>query len=309
MDKIELTPDLRQDIIDYITNIDGGVNSINTIRSYCNILDRMFDSYGALDAHTAKQMLKRWNKNTKIRAVMAKINEYFDYHDINYQIKIPKSKRNPRHIPDVISREELKDALETMPDVGKLIISCIFNIGAGLRISELINLKWNDISWENWSLENKTINVKIKNSKRNKDRIVPIPHFTTAELYEYAKETGKLNEDGLPTGGRIFDFGADTFKKQLKLLEPEIWDHEYVVHAYDFIRYNIINRYLGNINNKRITAHSLRHSRASELYNKYNIPIATIQKWLGHSDISTTMIYVHIATEGDRKLMEQVGGI
>ena len=309
MDKIELTNDLRQDILDYITNIDGGVVSMNTIKSYSNIIDRIFDCYGVLDRTTTKQMLKRWNKKTKIRAVLSKINEYLDYNDMDYIIKLPKSKRNPKHIPDIITREELKDVIDKMPEVAGLIVSCIFNIGAGLRISEIINLKWNDISWEDWSIENKTINVKIKNSKRGKDRIVQIPHFTTAELFEYAKKIDCLNEEGIPTGSNIFDFDSDAFKKQLKLLEPEIWKHEYTIHSYDFIRHNIINRYFKSINNKHITAHSLRHSRASELYNKYNIPIATIQKWLGHTDISTTMIYIHVSTDEDRKMMEKVGGV
>ena len=309
MDEIPLTEDLKDEIMDYIINIDGGVTSKNTIASYSNILNRMFKSYDILDRQTSKQMLKRWNKHTKIRAVLAKLNDFFDYNDINYTIKLPKSKRNDRHIPDIISRDELLKVLETMPPIGKLIISCLFNIGAGLRISEVINLEWKDIDWSSWNLENKTITVKIKNSKRGKDRIVPIPHFTTAELYQYAKQIGRLDEDGIPTGNKIFDFGSSKFKKQLKILDKDQWEHEYVIHSYDFIRYNIINRYFSSVKNKHITAHSLRHSRASELYNKYNIPIAKIQAWLGHSDISTTMIYVHLATEEDSKIMEEVGGV
>lgn len=309
MDEIPLTDELKKEIIDYIINIDGGVTSKNTIDSYCNILDRIFGSYKVLSKESSKQMLKRWNKKTKIRAVLNKINEFLDYNSIDYTIKLPKTRRNPRKIPDIISRKQLKEVLETMPPIGKLIISCIFNIGAGLRISEVINLEWGDIDWDSWSLENKTISCKIRNSKRGKDRIVPIPHFTTAELYEYAKEIDKLDNDGIPTGGKIFDFGSFTFKKDLKILDREQWEHEYVIHSYDFIRHNIINRYFKSIKNKHITAHSLRHSRASELYNKFNVPIARIKEWLGHSDISTTMIYVHLATEEDSKIMEKVGGV
>ena len=309
MDEIPLTDDLKQEVIDYIINIDGGVTSKNTIASYSNMLDRIFKSYKVLDKQSSKQMLKRWNKKTKIRAVLAKLNDFFDYNDINYNTKLPKSERNPRHIPDIISRDELKKVLENIPEIGKLIISCIFNIGAGLRISEVINLEWKDIDWSSWSLENKTITCKIRNSKRGKDRIVPIPHFTTSDLYEYAKDIGKLDEEGVPTGGKIFDFGSSTFNTQLKILDKEQWEYQYVIHSYDFIRYNIINRYFNKIKNKHITAHSLRHSRASELFNNYNIPIAKIQAWLGHSDISTTMIYVHLATEEDSKIMEEVGGV
>ena len=279
MDEIPLTDDLKKEIIDYITNIDEGVNSKNTLASYCNILDRMFKSYDVLNRQTSKQMLKRWNKNTKIRAVLNKINEFLDYNDIDFTNKLPKTRRSPRHIPDIISREELKKVLETMPPIGRLIISCLFNIGAGLRISELINLEWKDIDWGSWSIENKTITVKIRNSKRGKDRIVPIPHFTTAELYQYAKDCDKLDEEGIPTGGKIFDFGSTKFKKKLKIIDKEQWEYEYVIHAYDFIRYNIINRYFKNIKNKHITAHSLRHCVSDDT------EILTLDGWKKYNEL------------------------
>jgi integrase len=269
----------------------------------------MFASYKVLNKETSNQMLKRWNKTTKIRAVLNKLNQYFDYKNIDFNTRLPRNPRNVRHIPDVLTREELKEVLDKMPEEARLIISCIFNIGAGLRISEVINLCWNDISWQDWSLENKTINVIIRNSKRNKDRIVPIPHFTTAELFEYAKKIGKLDEKGYPAGGKIFDFDSAKFKKELKMIDKKLWEYEYTKHSYDFVRHNLINRYFKAVQNRHITAHSLRHARASELYNVYKVPIAKIQQWLGHSDIATTMIYVHLSTDEDRKIMENVGGV
>jgi len=309
MDKIELSDELKLDLLDYLVKIDERVGSPNTLRSYGNVINRIFDAYEYLDNKNAKEMLKKWNKKTKIRAVFSKLNEYFDYSDIDFTIKIPKTKRAERHLPDILIREELEQVLNNMPKEARLIISCIFNIGAGLRISEVINLKWQDISWNEWSLENKTLTAKIRNSKRNKDRIVPIPHFTCAELYEYAKEIGNLTEEGFPKNGYIFNFGSETFKTQLRIIEPAQWKYEYTLHAYDFIRHNIINRYFKKISNKRITAHSLRHSRASELYNKYKVKLPTIQKWLGHSDIATTMIYVHLSSDDDKEIMEKVGGV
>jgi len=309
MEELALTNELKDDFIDYIVKIDERITSLNTIKSYTNILGRIYKDQKVLNRDTINQLLKKYNKTTKIRALFSKLNEYFDQREIDFIIKVPKNARKERHLPDIISREQLLRIIETMPEVAKLIISCIFNIGAGLRISEIINLKWDDIDWENWGLENKTITVKIKDSKRGKDRIIPIPHFTTAELYKYAEDTGSINEDGFPSGGRIFDFGSDSFKQELKLLDREQWEYEYVIHSYDFIRHNIINRYFKKIKNKHITAHSLRHSRASELYNIHKVPIAKIQQWLGHTDIGTTMIYIHLSTEEDSKIMEDVGGV
>lgn len=309
MEEVNLTDELKSDFIDYIINLDDAVTSRNTVSSYGAVVVRMFHKYKVLNKDTTKEMLKRWGKKTKIRAVLAKFNEYFIYNDIDYIIRLPKSKRTPRKIPDIISREELTKVLELCHKEERLILSCIFNFGAGLRISELINLRWENINWSEWSLENKTITATIRNSKGGKDRIVPIPHFTTAELYEYAKEIGNLDESGIPKKGRVFDFGSEQYDPQLKLLDPNEWEAKYEEKAYDFIRHNIINRRFKSIPNKHITAHSLRHSRSSELHNLHKVPIVKIQQWLGHSDISTTMIYVHLATEEDSKIMEKVGGV
>ncbi len=309
MDSIPLTDELKEDLMDYITNIDQSVTSENTLRSYGNIIDRMFKQFKELSHDTSKQMLIKWNKKTKIRAVLSKINEYLYYNSLDFSIKIPKGKRNNRHIPDVLTREELGEVLKKMLPIERLMVSCIFNIGAGLRISEIINLSWEDIDWSALRVENKTITVKIRNSKRGKDRVVPIPYFTTIELYDYANATGRLDEEGIPKNGKIFDFGESTFKTDLKILDPKKWENEYVIHSYDFLRYNIINKYFKEIKNKKITAHSLRHSRATELFTRFNVPLPVIQKWLGHSDISTTMIYIHLSNDEDVKIMEKVGGI
>jgi len=309
MEEIALDNQLKSDLIDYIVSLDESVKSRNTVKSYGAVINNVFKSYKVLNKDTTKQMLKRWGKRTKIRAVLAKINEYFLYNDINYIIRLPKSKRSQRKIPDIISREQLKEVLDKCQPEERLILSCIFNFGAGLRISELINLRWENIDWSMWDENNKIISAKIVDSKGGKSREVPIPHFTLAELYEYAQKIGHIDENGIPKKGRIFDFGSEGYKKELKLLNPDEWESKYEEKAYDFIRHNIINRRFKSIPNKHITAHSLRHSRASELYNKHNVPIAKIQQWLGHSDISTTMIYVHISTEKDSKLMEEVGGV
>lgn len=188
MDEMALTDELKSDFIDYMVNLDGNITSRKTIKSYGNVTVRIFSKYKVLNKDTAKEMLKRWGKKTKIRAVLCKMNDYFSYNDINYTIKLPKSKRIPRKIPDILTREELEKVLDTCQKEERLILSCIFNFGAGLRISELINLRWENIDWDNWSLENKTITAKIKESKGGKSRVIPVPHFTIAELYEYCKD-------------------------------------------------------------------------------------------------------------------------
>lgn len=311
MKEISLTKELKDDLVDYIVNIEEGVKSPNTIKSYTNILDRIFKKYKVINKDTYLEMWKRWKNSTKIYAVFSKMNHYFEHHEIDFKINVGKKGRDNKikKIPDIISREELTEIMKGMKEEERLIVSCIFNIGAGLRISEIINLKWKNIDWRNWDENHKTTTVRIDNSKNNKYRVVPIPHFTTAELYKYAEKIGALDQEGYPTGGYIFDFGSDNFKKELKLLEPEIWEYEYVRYVYDFIRHNIINKHFKKIKDRHITAHSLRHSRATELYDKYQIPLLKLKKWLGHSDISTTSLYVHMSSSKDKELMEKIGGV
>jgi len=61
--------------------------------------------------------------------------------------------------------------------------------------------------------------------------------------------------------------------------------------------------------NKNITPHSLRHSRATELLTEHKVTIEKIKDWLGHDDISTTMIYLHMGNQDDKELMGRIGGV
>jgi len=73
--------------------------------------------------------------------------------------------------------------------------------------------------------------------------------------------------------------------------------------------WHIFRKYFKNVANRNITPHSLRHSRSTELLSEHNVSIENISRWLGHSDISTTMIYLHMTNKNDRELMGKIGGV
>ena len=308
MENVPLNNELKTAFYSFMET-DERITSLHTLKSYKLIANIIFEKYDSISRESVRDMIKKYGKKTKVKAMLTKLNEFFLEYDIDYNIRFRKGKKPERKIPDIISKKELKTILDTMPKVYRMMVSCIYNIGAGLRISELINLEWNDIRWEQLTLDTPIIEVLIKNSKRGKSRIVPMPKESVISLIDYADEIGVIGSSNYPEGGRIFDFGEDSFKKDLRVVDERQWEWEYVGHAYNWIRHNIFHKYFKPIVNRNITAHSLRHSRATELLNDHNVSIEKIKDWLGHSDISTTMIYLHMSSKDDRELMGQIGGV
>jgi len=308
MENVALNDELKLKFYSFIET-DPRITSLHTLKSYKFIADKVFKNYDYISKDSIRLILKRYGKSTNIKAMLTKLNEFFLEYDIDYTIRFRKGKRPPRKIPDILTKEELKNVLNTMPKVYSMMISCMYNIGAGLRISELINLEWSDIRWEQLTLENHIIEVLIKNSKGGKSRIVPMAKESALSLLDYAQEVGMIGIEGFPEGGRIFNFGESQYKKNLKIIDKTTWEFKYESHAYDWIRYNIFKRYFKNISNRNITPHSIRHSRATELLVVHSVSIEKIKDWLGHSDISTTMIYLHMSSKNDRELMGKIGGV
>jgi integrase/recombinase XerD len=133
---------------------------------------------------------------------------------------------------------------------------------AGLRGQEVVNLKISDIDFER-----KTIH--IRQSKYKKDRIVPLSKYMAIGL-----------------------------KKYLEVENPHIWlfngkelDGRYSVRGLSWVMRETLKK--TNIT-KDVNLHSLRHSYATHLLEQ-GVNIVTLKELLGHAEITTTMIYLHIA--------------
>lgn len=190
-------------------------------------------------------------------------------------IDLPKSGLK---LPDVLSFEEVKSLLNA-PDINKPIgardaamIELLY--AAGLRVSELVNLKLQDVN-----LEACFVRVFGKGSK---ERVVPIGL--------YAKEK--------------IDFYIKTFRA--KLLKNVASPHLFVARAGKPMTrqgfWKLLRKYgqkAGII--RKIKPHSLRHSFASHLL-EGGADLRSVQIMLGHVDISTTQIYTHVAREHLKKI-------
>lgn len=236
------------------------------------------------------------------RAALSMINDYCADANIDFFIRLPRLKVKKREkFPDLLSYAEIARMIEATPKPYNLAIRCIFNFGAGLRISEIIKFSWSHIRWIDWLANKDNYGVSIiRASKGSKDRVVNIPKNLMRDLYEYAREENLLDEFGVPQGNMIFNFSSDKNKKR----DEELWAElvrgsdkakaSYILTRYNWFRYNILQKYCEKALGKKIKIHSLRHSRSTYLYEYEKLPIEKIQLLLGHSSINTTMLYTKI---------------
>ena len=185
-------------------------------------------------------------------------------------IENPKKRRK---LPTIITENEVMKLLES-PDVktnkglrDKCILELLYS--SGLRISELLNIKINEISKEKNFL-------KIK-GKGNKERLVPIGSSAMNLLIVY----------------------LDTYRLNIKISNNI--DILFVNENGSIISrqacWEMIQKYASiSLINKKISPHNLRHAFATHLLNN-GADLRTVQMLLGHASLSTTQIYTHIAKE------------
>lgn len=180
------------------------------------------------------------------------------------------SPKKQEHLPDTLSMEEVEKLIET-PDVStplglrnRAILETMY--ATGLRVSELISLKRNDLHLSMGLIQ--TI------GKGNKERIIPIGDIAAEWLERYFNESRPqlVKEKEVP---EVFvNFHGN------KLTRQGIWKN-----------IKAIVREAGI--DKDVTPHTLRHSFATHLLEN-GADLRMVQELLGHSSISTTQIYTHV---------------
>jgi integrase/recombinase XerD len=175
-------------------------------------------------------------------------------------IDLPSLKKEAK-LPVILNRSELRELFKA-PSLLKHRIVLTLIYSAGLRSQEVINLKIADIDFER-----KTIH--IRQSKYKKDRIVPLSNYMAKGLKQY-----------------------------LSVEHPHVWlfngkepDGRYSVKGLSWVMRTALKR---THIKKDVNLHSLRHSYATHLLED-GLNIVTVKELLGHADITTTMIYLHVA--------------
>lgn len=242
------------------------INFKNITREY--ILD--FLKYLEEDKHNSIS-----TRNQRLKAIRTfysycSLEEVENFNNITKILQI-RFKKTQDKVIDYLTEEELKQVLESIDTSTKIgrrnlaLLSLLYDTAA--RSSEIINLKIEDIH-----LEEK---YAILNGKGNKQRIVPLMDNTIDLLKNYIKE------DMVTTY---------IFSKANKPMNDR------------FIR-EVINKYCNNINNKNITPHVFRHTRAIHLLSA-GVPLIYIRDLLGHSSIQTTERYARVLEKNKFKAIK-----
>ncbi|MFP3389005.1 tyrosine-type recombinase/integrase [Brevibacillus sp. SIMBA_040] len=160
-----------------------------------------------------------------------------------------------------LSEEEVKLLVQTIDhDLIRLVVIVLYM--TGLRISECLNLTIDDVD-----LEKKVIHVVA--GKGNKDRLIPISQRLLPVLKDYIQHKR-------PNTGSVLFFCT----KKSGMLSP-VYVNRGISEAVNKLGWK-----------KKVTAHILRHSFASQLV-KNDVNLVQIQKLLGHSSLKVTSIYTH----------------
>jgi len=155
----------------------------------------------------------------------------------------------------------------------KLVLELFY--ATGIRLSELISLKENQID-----LRNQTIKVI---GKRNKERVIPFPKGIVPIINEYISIRNK---------------------------EIEVKDHGFLFvtdkgePCYPMLIYRSIKTYLKNTSSEKQSPHVLRHTYATHLLNK-GAEINAVKDLLGHSSLAATQVYTHNSMEKLKKVFDQ----
>lgn len=185
----------------------------------------------------------------------------FYYYDVlGESIHIPwKTPKRPQRLPVILSRDEIESLLNMVKNKKHYLLLAL-TYGAGLRISEAINLRIGDVSIDE-------LLIIIRQAKGAKDRRTVLPEKLTADIRSFV--AGRNHDEYFfesNRGGKLHERSAQkVFENALSSAGIK----------------------------KQATFHSLRHSFATHLLEN-GVDVRYVQELLGHANIRTTQIYTHL---------------
>ena len=285
----------------YIENTDFGNIKLNDLRT--THLQRHYKKL--LDNGVTPTTIRQINTNLKTCLNEAERQGYIQKNWCKL-VTLPKKEDNKE--VKVLTKEEQQRFLEAIKG-HELELLYIVALGTGLRIGEILGLKWSDIDFKNNELhvnrnlqkvalyeDDKIIGYEVVESTpktKNSLRTIPVPQNIIKKLKTHKKEQNEL----------------------ILLLQEEYDNKNYVFcnklgkPIEDKRPGRNLKTILTSIGIEPIKFHALRHTYATRLF-EAGIPPKTVQHLMGHSDIETTMnIYTHVMKEQKLEAIDKINSI
>lgn len=265
-------------------SIDSYVKSVRQLQRFCNKPLSQIRSQDLREYWLTCKQDYGWSDAT-LRISYSGIKHFFSTTLVRkWKILDEVKFKRQRGLPTVLGQKEVRRIICNLPTLqSKVFYVTVYSLG--LRLKEATHLKPGDIDGERRV-------VHIRNSKGAKDRVLPLPDVALRGLRAYYRTHRNPNW--------VFPALGQNMGKYAATATQPVSDNG----VQGALRRTV--KKLGI--KKHVHPHVFRHSYATHLI-EANVPILHVQKLMGHSNINSTMVYLHVTTRAESHSHDIVCGI